>query len=48
MELLAPDGLWKLARLLVSEDWVRAQGGGKRNPPNEMMFATIIYVLVSG
>lgn len=45
---IVPDGLWELARPLLPSARVQPQGGGVANIHAEAVFATIIYVLVSG
>ncbi|MBV1942616.1 transposase [Streptomyces sp. BV286] len=43
-----PDGLWELARPLLSSVRVRPEGGEVANIDDEAVFAAIVYVLVSG
>lgn len=45
---IVPDGLWEIAKPLIPPSMVRPQGGGTQDTPDETLFATIIYVLVSG
>uniref|UniRef100_UPI0009EB0BF5 transposase n=1 Tax=Nonomuraea pusilla TaxID=46177 RepID=UPI0009EB0BF5 len=44
---IVPDGFWEIARRLLPPARVRP-GGGTRNTPDEVVFAAIVYVLVSG
>jgi transposase len=45
---IVPDGLWEIAKPLIPPSRVRPQGGGTQDTPDETLFASIIYVLVSG
>jgi transposase len=45
---LAPMVVWPLARPLIPMPATRPQGGGTRRGDDEVMFAALIYVLVSG
>ncbi|MBB4890563.1 transposase [Streptomyces netropsis] len=45
---IVPDGLWAIAKPLIPPSKVRPQGGPTQDTPDETVFATIVYVLVSG
>ncbi|MEU3608346.1 transposase [Streptomyces sp. NPDC035033] len=44
----APMALWPLAQRVMPAPARRPQGGGTRRPDDEAVFASVLYVLVSG
>ncbi|MQY11989.1 hypothetical protein SRB5_21170 [Streptomyces sp. RB5] len=45
---IVPAGLWEAARPLLPRARTRPQGGGTANTPDAVVFAAVVYVLVSG
>ncbi|SEC41559.1 Putative transposase of IS4/5 family [Streptomyces sp. 3213] len=45
---IVPDRLWAITKPLIPPAGARPQGGGTQDTPDEPLFTTIVYVLVSG